>query len=402
MRGGRGWNGPRHDHRPVTRDPPSSPGEAGLGPAFAGAAATFSGIGLARFAYVPLFPAMVSAGWVSGGEAGLLGAVNLAGYLAGALAGRGVARRIGTRAALNGGMALATLSCAGCAWNAGILWLALWRGAAGVAGGVLMALAGPAVQGAVLARRRGLAGGVVITGVGAGIIVAALAVPALLGGGGVGLTWLALAALVATVWTFAATSWPATPVPEVVGAPEPAADLYSAYALSAAGLVPHFVFFGDLMVRGRGFDTPEASAAWLAFGLGGLLGPTVGGRVADRLGALPAVRVWLAIQVGALLLAFATSLAPLLLSAFLAGFASIGLTAVILARARELAGPGAGAIWVRATVAFAAAQGTTGFAYAALFARTTSHDTLIATGLALSVAALVPVLRPASGRRSDT
>ena len=37
-----------------------------LRPALAGAAATFSGIGLARFAYVPLFPAMVGAGWISG------------------------------------------------------------------------------------------------------------------------------------------------------------------------------------------------------------------------------------------------------------------------------------------------------------------------------------------------
>ena len=41
-----------------------------LGPAFAGAAATLSGIGLARFAYVPLFPVMVAAGWVSGAEGG--------------------------------------------------------------------------------------------------------------------------------------------------------------------------------------------------------------------------------------------------------------------------------------------------------------------------------------------
>src|SRR5262245_40509244 len=44
-----------------------------LTPAFAGAAATFSGIGLARFAYVPLFPAMVAASWATGPEGGFLG-----------------------------------------------------------------------------------------------------------------------------------------------------------------------------------------------------------------------------------------------------------------------------------------------------------------------------------------
>jgi membrane protein YqaA with SNARE-associated domain len=63
--------------RPVAPDPSS------LSPAFAGAASTLSGIGLARFAYVPLFPAMVAAGWVTGAEGGFLGAVNLAGYLIG-------------------------------------------------------------------------------------------------------------------------------------------------------------------------------------------------------------------------------------------------------------------------------------------------------------------------------
>ncbi|MEY3729293.1 MAG: hypothetical protein RLZZ57_49, partial [Pseudomonadota bacterium] len=51
--------------------------------ALSGTAATCTGIGLARFAYVPLFPAMVSAGWVDGAEAGLLGALNLTGYLLG-------------------------------------------------------------------------------------------------------------------------------------------------------------------------------------------------------------------------------------------------------------------------------------------------------------------------------
>ena len=73
-----------------------------LSPAFAGAAATLSGIGLARFAYVPLFPVMVAAGWVSGAEGGFLGAVNLAGYLIGVLGGRMLAQRLGGMAVSSG------------------------------------------------------------------------------------------------------------------------------------------------------------------------------------------------------------------------------------------------------------------------------------------------------------
>ena len=42
------------------------------------------GIGLARFAYTPLIPALISAGWFSPSQAAYLGAANFAGYLAGA------------------------------------------------------------------------------------------------------------------------------------------------------------------------------------------------------------------------------------------------------------------------------------------------------------------------------
>jgi len=46
-----------------------------LATALAGAAAAAAGNGLARFAFVPLFPAMVAGGWVDGGQAGTLGSV---------------------------------------------------------------------------------------------------------------------------------------------------------------------------------------------------------------------------------------------------------------------------------------------------------------------------------------
>src|SRR3954453_709954 len=152
--------------------PHSVPSPSSLSPAFAGAAATLSGIGLARFAYVPLFPTMVAATWVTGAEGGFLGAVNLTGSLIGVLGGRALAQRLGTAWALDVGMGLAALAFAACAWNGGVVWLAIWRTVAGVAGGCLMALAGPAVQGAVTPAQRGVAGGIVITGVGGGVIIA--------------------------------------------------------------------------------------------------------------------------------------------------------------------------------------------------------------------------------------
>jgi MFS family permease len=100
-------------------------------PAYAGGGAILAGIGLARFAYVPLFPAMVAAGWVDGAEAGLLGAGNFAGYLIGVLAGRRLAARVGVPRAMDAGMALAVIAFAACAVQSGVVWLLAWRALTG-------------------------------------------------------------------------------------------------------------------------------------------------------------------------------------------------------------------------------------------------------------------------------
>ena len=70
------------------------------GATFAGLAGSFVGIGLARFAYTPLIPALIAAGWFSPALAGYLGAANLGGHLVGAFAARPVATRVAPRLAL--------------------------------------------------------------------------------------------------------------------------------------------------------------------------------------------------------------------------------------------------------------------------------------------------------------
>jgi predicted MFS family arabinose efflux permease len=359
--------------------------------ALAGAAATCSGIGLARFAYVPLFPALVAAGWVDGAGAGLLGAVNLTGYLAGALLARAVARAVSVPRALDAGMALAALAAACCAWNGGLAWLALWRGLAGIAGGVLMGLAGPAVQAVVAPQRRGLAGGVVLLGVGSGITLGALMVPALVGHG-VAAAWAGLSAVTLLLWGVARPFWPAPP-PFVarrdrVAVPA-AVALVGAYALSGAGLVPPMVYLADLAARGHGLGVAAGGWMWVLFGAGALSGSLVGGALADRIGGRRAMVVALALQVAALGCALLPGLAGLVATALLSGMAAVGVTSVALAAARERAGAEAGLLWVRVTAGFAVAQAITGFAMAALFGATgESHAAIFGAGLALSVAAL--------------
>jgi predicted MFS family arabinose efflux permease len=356
-------------------------------PALAGAAATCAGIGLARFAFVPLFPALVTAGWVDGTEAGLLGAGSLAGYLLGALAAPAIGQRFGTPQVLIAAMVLVVLSFLASAIPGGLWWLMPWRLLAGIAGALLMALAGPSVQAVVDPGRRGAAAGIVVAGVGSGIVLGAVILPALLPWGGPAAGWLGLAAATLALLAFAAPRFPAARPPPPPRKVERRARLLAAYALSGAGMVPPMVYLADLAARGLGLGVTAGSLIWGVFGLGGVAGTLLGGRAADRLGGARAVRWWLVIQGLALALCLAPWPVALPLAAAMGGFAGVGVSAVTLSWARE-SGGGA-ALWARATAAYAAAQALAAFALAALFGATgESHAAVFGAGLALSLAAL--------------
>ena len=327
--------------------------------AVAGAAAIAAGVGLARFAYVPLFPAMVGAGWVDGAGAGLLGAANFAGYLLGVLAGRGLAARIGVPRALDAGMALALVAFAACAWQGGLAWLLVWRGLAGVAGGFLMALAGPAVQASVPPERRSTAGGIVMAGAGSGSSRRGCWCRRCCGAGcrwpGSGWRWRSR-------WS---GCWRGRPGP--TRRPCRAAETRrgGAGGLAAAG--------SPMGCRRRGWwrrwstwrtwrcaagacRSRPAPLAWIGFGAGAMAGTLLGGRVAGRIGGRRALPWWMAAQVVALGLALVPWWPALLLAGPLGGFAGVGATAVTLAAAREIAGVQAAVVWVRATAIYAVAQ----------------------------------------------
>jgi predicted MFS family arabinose efflux permease len=363
--------------------------------ALSGAAATCVGIGLARFAFVPLFPALVKAGWVTGAEAGLLGAAALAGYVGGAMGAQALGRRIGTRPALALGMAGALVSLLACAVPGGLFWLLPWRLLAGLAGGVLMSLAGPAIQRAVPPERRGAASGVVVSGVAGGIVLGAALLPPLLAWGP-SAGWLGLAGLTALLWAFAQGRFPADPGGQAAALPVPhVPGLMLAYALSGAGMVPHMVYLADLAARGFGLGVFAGSGMWLVFGLGGLCGTLLGGRFADRLGGGRAARLWLWVQVAALVLALVPWWPALVLAAALGGFAGVGISAVTLAWAREAAGAAAGGLWVKVTIAYALAQAGAAFALAAVFGATgENHAVVFALGLLLSGLAILAARRP--------
>jgi predicted MFS family arabinose efflux permease len=357
----------------------------------AGLSATLLGVGLQRFAYAPLLPAMVQAGWLGAGPAGTLGAANFGGYLAGALAAPWIGRRLDMRWALRGAMLLATACFALCAVRGSLGWFLPWRTLAGIAGGVLMVLAGPAVQASVPSSVRGLVAGVMFAGPGTGIVVGAAIVPLLLPAG-LPLAWLALAAAGLLLTALSWTRWPNVPAPPRTHRPGLQSDtgrLVLLYALSAVAATPHMAWWPDFIVRGLGRGTGEGAMSWLLFGAAAAGGPTVCGRLADRLGTPRAMLAALLVQeVGVAMPLLSRSMPLLVLSPILSGATALGLTGLALMRARELAGDGAPGVWRMCTVAWAAAQTASGFGLAWLYAATGSHLPLFAFGAAAALVAI--------------
>lgn len=358
--------------------------------AWAGAVATASGNGLARFAYVPLFPAMIAAGWVNGAEAGTLGALTLLGSLIGTLGGRRVARRGHVPALLNVGMGMILLALLCCAWNAGMWWLSLWRFLAGIGGGILMALAGPAAVAAAPAARRGMVGGIVVAGVGLGIAGGALTVPIFLFIAGVPGSWIGLAGLVGALWLVARRHWPATPpASATVQALSKGNAVLVTYSLHAAGMVSPMVYLADLAVRGHHFNVQIGSMLWFVFGLAGVAGGMLAGQLADHLDSRRVLKGLLAVQAIALAFCLLPSTVLIVLAAALAGFAAVGTTTVILALTLEIAEYQATLLWVRCTAAFSVVQAAVAFVLAGIFAVTgESHAAIFGVGFVVSLAAL--------------
>ncbi len=361
-------------------------------PIMAGVCATLTGIGLQRFAYAPLLPAIVQAGQLSGGAAGALGAINLGGYLFGAALAPAVGRAVGLRWALRGAMLAAVIGFLLCAVPGGLAWLSPWRVLTGFAGGVLMVLAGPAVQQVVPAAMRGLAAGLVFAGVGSGIVIGALLVPVMLPLG-IPAAWLSMAALAAALTALSWRFWPDVPAPRPMRLPRlrgPEGRLVMAYAGAAVAQTGHMLWWPDFIARGLGQGTAVAADYWILYGITGALGPALWGRLADRFGAAPMLRLAMTVQAVALALPLLDTSTPVLvLSTISGGATAIGLTALTLTRARDLAGEQASAVWRVSTATFGLSQTLTGFLMAWLYSVTHGHAALFGTGLIGAVAGIL-------------
>ncbi|MGX1175802.1 YbfB/YjiJ family MFS transporter [Pseudomonas sp. R151218B TE3479] len=344
-------------------------------PIFAGLCASLVSIGLARFAYTPLLPALIEARWFSANDVVYLGAANLVGYLIGALLGRPMAHRLTNRNALRLMMLVVTGAFFACAFPVSVTWYFAWRLLSGIAGGAIMVLVAATVLPHVPAARKGLASGAIFLGIGLGIAASGTIVPPLLSLG-LPATWLGLGALSLALTGLSWFGWPRDTVQITASAapdePMPPAvfQLFGQYAFMAAGLVPAMVFLVDYVARGLGAGAHAGAMVWVMYGLGAIIGPVSYGFLADHLGARKSIRLVLAVQAIALGLLTVShtfmALAPL---AVIIGSFPPGIVPLALARVHELVPDHhrQQLAWSRATVSFATFQALAGFAYSALF-----------------------------------
>ncbi|WP_225033384.1 YbfB/YjiJ family MFS transporter [Paraburkholderia sp. XV] len=370
----------------------------------AGASASLVGIGLARFAYTPLLPAIIDAHWFAASTAAYLGAANLGGYLAGALLGGYIAKRASTTHVLRAMMLLATIAFVACAFPLSFAWFFVWRFASGLSGGALMVLAAPTVLAHVPPSRRGLVSGAIFAGIGLGIAASGTLVPLLLLQG-VKQTWLGLAAIALLLTVAAWNGWPkhdahahATPAHHAKRRTHSGFTLralYAEYALNAIGLVPHMLFLVDFVSRGLGKGLDTGAQYWVLFGLGAIAGPLLSGHLADRAGFRPALRVAFVIQIVAVVLPLTgTSPAHLIASSVLMGAAVPGIVPLALGRVNELLAHHPAAqkgAWSTATTGFAVLQAGAAYGMSFLFTQNGGNYRMLfaigaaALALALSV-----------------
>jgi predicted MFS family arabinose efflux permease len=370
----------------------------------AGLCALLVGIGLARFAYTPLIPALIEAGWFTAAQAAYLGAANLAGYLAGALLGRRIAAASSTPLVLRAMMVLATATFFASAAPVSFAWFFVWRFASGFSGGVLMVLAAPTVLPHVPPARRGLAGGVIFTGVGLGIAASGTLAPLLLRFG-LAETWCGLGGLALLLTALAWNGWPPDarlPEPDGLGPPRSGAALvalYVEYGLNAFGLVPHMVFLVVYVARGLGHGLGAGAYYWVLFGLGAVVGPVLTGHLADWIGFRWALRLSFAVQTIAVVLVVLPSGAlGLAASSLVVGALVPGVVPLVLGRVHELVPPEqTRAAWSFATTAFAVGQATGAYGLSYVFTRTDDYALLFVVGAGAVLLALLIDL--AFGRR---
>jgi predicted MFS family arabinose efflux permease len=367
--------------------------------AWGGLAAMTAALGIGRFVYTPILPAMLGAlGW-SKSDAGLIASANFLGYLVGALlAGRpAVAARPWPW--LMTALAVSAVSTAAMAVPSDIASFAALRFIGGMASAFVIVCASTLVIERLSWSGRKALSAIHFAGVGFGIMISAIAVSALLamgagwrslwiGSGAIALlAALAAAALIpATSSAPAAAATPQTPATETSGL----GAMVVAYGLFGFGYVITATFLVTIV---RLTDEVRVLEPWIwaLFGLAAVPSVAFWSRLGDRIGIFNAYAAACAIEaVGVAASVEWVTVPGVCFSALVLGGTFMGLTALGFMAARALSGGNPHRAFGRMTASFSIGQ-MVGPTLAGLLSEQSGSfraASLIATAALLAAAAL--------------
>ena len=386
---------------------PAQPIRLALGGMFSMAAA----IGIGRFVYTPILPVMLEAqGW-SKSEAGLVASANFLGYLFGALAATHGAFTRRPRAWLMISLLVSAGSTIGMAFTSTLAGFIGLRFANGIAGAFAIVFASELVLQRLVAGGRAHLATIHFAGVGLGIAASAAIVGGSLAAGGTWRTawmWSGLITLLAALAAIPLIAGDEAPqrsksLPPLTRAPKGIGILIVAYGLFGFGYVITATFLAA-MVRETAQLQGWGPWLWGLFGLAAL--PSVGlwAGLATRIGLLRAFSIACVVEAVGVAASLQTAGAlGVTLAAVLVGGTFMGLTALGLMAARQLAGASPQRMIARMTASFAIGQMLGPAVAGALFDWSGSfRAATVLAALALLIAALLTNLVAAINRRSGT
>ncbi|MGC9316928.1 MAG: MFS transporter [Armatimonadota bacterium] len=327
----------------------------------------FGALGLARFGYTMVLPAMQTGLEMDNTQAGALATANLVGYLALSVIGGALASRFGPRAVIATGLAVAGAAMVLTGLANSVASAAIWRGITGLGSGA----SNVPVMGLLAAwfavRRRGLATGIAVAGSSVALIGLGAAVPDVLaawGERGWRVCWFGFGAI--TVALAAGSllllrNRPAevgrAPVGAEIGdsVPDPPVEplrwgaVYRAPAVWHLGLVYvafgfsyiiYMTFFVTALTAEGGYSQEAAGGLFMIMGWLSLLCGLIWGAVSDVIGRKGALVIVYLVHAAAFgLFALWPTPAGFTISAVLFGLTAWSIPAIMAAACGDMLGP---------------------------------------------------------------
>ena len=332
-----------------------------------GTLVVFGSLGLARFGYSVVLPAMQEGLGMDNRLAGALATANLTGYLLFSAVGGLLAARLGPRRVIAAGLGLAAVSMIMTGMAQSVAAAAVWRALAGVGSGASNVPVMGLMSAWFAPRRRGLAAGVAVAGSSIALIVVGPVVPRILAAyGDVGwrVCWYVFGGatlLLAVCAGVFLRNRPAEVGREPIGArptdPAPAAagdlsrwsEVYTTPVVWLLGLVYiafgfsyiiYMTFFGKCLIADGGYTQAEAGRLFMLMGWFSLFCGLIWGCLSDVIGRKYALAIVYVVH------AVAFSLFPLwprpagfTLSAVLFGLSAWSIPGIMAATCGDLLGP---------------------------------------------------------------